>query len=203
MATQKVTLQASTRTETGKGPARRLRAKGFIPGICYGHDMEPISLAIDLEEIDKLLESPHRLNTVFALEIEGAGSFDNMMLRDYQVEPVLRDLEHVDFISLDPEVPVNVKVPVTTSGKPRGVRMGGRLQMIQLQVPVSCRPADIPVAIDVDVTALGPEESMLASQLPFPEGVEPAFTSDFAVARVQMPRQKLAPGAEAAAEAGA
>jgi large subunit ribosomal protein L25 len=186
------TLQVSRRDATGKGVARKLRAQGLIPAVCYGQVDETMSLTINPEEFAKVQATPWKWNTVFHLEVEGGGKVENVMLNHYQVDPVTRDLLHADLVAVDMSKPIVVTVPIEPTGRAAGVRMGGKLRIIQQQVKVLCRPADIPEVITVDVTDLGPEGAILASQLPFPEGVEPGFKSDHALMRIQMPRRVAA-----------
>lgn len=202
MAEERPTFVVETRTGSGKGVARKLRAAGRIPAICYGAGAEAVSVTADPDLLYKLLTTKRRTNIVFKLQIEGGKSFNHVMVRDYQIDPIRQILEHADFVVLDPEKRVSVTVPVSTPGRPRGVREGGRLQMIRAEVPVTCRPDDIPVEVEYDVTDLGLGESLLASQLNLPEGVEPNYKVDYAVAQISVPRGARGKGEEAAAPAG-
>lgn len=196
MAEERPTFRVEQRTESGKGVARKLRAAGRIPGTCYGAGAEAVSVVADPEVLYKLLTTERRTNMVFRLEIEGGAAYDHVMVREYQIDPIRQALVHADFVVLDPQKRIGVTVPVTTSGRPRGVREGGRLQMIRAEVPVTCRPDDIPVAVDYDVTDLGLGESLLASQLNLPSGVEPAYKVDYAVAQISVPRGARGKGPE-------
>lgn len=186
------TLQVSRRTATGKGVARKLRASGQIPAVCYGEVDENMPLTISPEEFSKIRATPHGLNTVFHLQFDGGRKVENVMLTHYQVDPVTRELLHADLIAVDMNKPIVVTVPIEATGRAAGVRMGGKLRIIQPDVKVLCRPGDIPELITVDVTDLGPEGSILASQLPYPEGVEPGFKGDHALMNIVMPRRVVA-----------
>lgn len=202
MAEERPTFVVESRTDSGKGVARKLRAAGRIPAVCYGAGAESVAVTADPDELYKLLTTKRRTNMVFKLQIEGGNAFNHVMVRDYQIDPIRQILEHADFVVLDPSRAITVTVPVTTSGRPRGVREGGRLQMVRAEVPVICRPDDIPVEIDHDITDLGLGESLLASHLNLPSGVEPAYKVDYAVAQVNAPRgARKAGDAEAAAPA--
>ena len=191
------TFTVQSRPESGKGVARKLRQNGLIPGVCYGHGAESTGVTADPAELYKLLTGPRRTNLVFRLEIEGKGGFDSVMVRDYQIDPIRQELLHADFVVVDPEVEVRVTVPVTTSGRPKGVREGGRLQMVRAEVPVTCKPANIPEVVPHDVTNLGLGETLLASQLGLPDGVAPAYKVDYAIARIAVPRGSKAKAAAA------
>ena len=186
------TLVAQRRTESGKGPARRLRREGFLPAVCYGRNVDSVPLALDLDELEEALDTPKGLNTVFTLQLDGEETaWDNVILRDYQVHPVRRDLLHVDLMVVEPGQKVVVKVPIAPVGKARGEREGGKLRLLHPDVEVTCVPGAIPESIEVDVTDLGPGGAILASELDCPEDVEPTFKVDFAIARILMPRQDV------------
>lgn len=202
------TYNVSPRTTSGKGVARKLRAQGLIPSVCYGVGTEPVPVVADPDTLFKLLTGAYRTNIVFKLAIESGATFDTVMVRDYQLDPVRRDLLHADFVVLDPNKKVKVTIPVETSGKPVGVAKGGKLSMIRSDVPVWARPADIPEKVVVDVSGLDLEEAVLATQLELPEGVDPAYKMNYALYRVVTPRGAVevaadAPEGEAAAEAPA
>lgn len=193
MATESMpTLEANVREKSGKGVARQTRMKGMIPAICYGRGMENISLSIDPDEFEKLKARPRKVNTLFTLALDNGEKVENVMLRDYQFDPVRRTLTHVDLIAVDMDKPIKTNVPVTTIGRARGVAMGGRLRFIHPDVQIVARPADIPEQITVDVTELAPDGAIMASELDYPEGVEPAFKVDYAMLRIQMPRVRKA-----------
>lgn len=184
----KPTFTVQHRGDSGKGVARKLRQAGLIPGVCYGHNAESQGVTADPSELYKLLTGPRRTNIVFRLEIEGDKTYDDVMVRDYQIDPIRQELVHADFVVVDPATAVTVTIPVETHGRPAGVRAGGRLQMVRAEVPVTTSPASIPVAIQHDVSTLGLGATVLASDLELPDGVEPAYKVDFAVARIAVPR---------------
>ncbi|RAL24640.1 50S ribosomal protein L25 [Lujinxingia litoralis] len=185
------TLNATVRAESGKGVARKLRAQGLIPAICYGSTTDNVSLAMDPAEFDKIMDTKLQINSVFNIALDNGTTIENVMLRDYQFDPIRRVVIHADLVAVDMDVPVEVKVPIEPTGRAKGVRMGGRLRIIQPDVKVAARPGDIPEAIVIDVTELAPEGAIMAGELSYPEGVEPAFKMDYALIRIQMPRKKV------------
>lgn len=184
----KPTFTVQRREDSGKGVARKLRQNDLIPGVCYGFKAESVGVTADPAELYKLLTGPRRTNLVFRLQIEGGAAFEDVMVRDYQIDPIRQQLVHADFLVVDPQEPVTVTVPVLTEGRPKGVREGGRLQMVRAEVPIQSRPSDIPVEVVYDVTELGLGETLLASHLQLPQGCEPAYKVDYAVARIAVPR---------------
>jgi large subunit ribosomal protein L25 len=160
--------------------------------VCYGNEVDSTSVTLDPDELRDVLDSPLGRNTIFTLEIDGAdgsnGEHDHVMLKDFQFDPVKRELTHVDLMVVTPDRSIVVNVPIEPEGEAEGVHMGGRLQLVHPDVPVRCTPETIPSSITVDVTPLGPNDVMSVSDLDYPEGVEPETESDYAVVRVMMPR---------------
>jgi large subunit ribosomal protein L25 len=191
-AQQNPTLNAERRTESGKGAARRLRRKGLLPAVCYGRNVDSVALAITREDLEAAIDTPKGLNTVFTVAFDGEDdAYDNVILRDYQVHPVRRELLHVDLMVVEPGQQIEMTVPIEPIGRARGEKEGGKLRLLHPAVKVICIPSAIPEAITVDVTELGPGGAIMASELEYPEGVEPSFEVDFAIARILMPREDV------------
>lgn len=186
------TLNTKVRAESGKGFARRMRQAGEVPAACYGRDMETLNLAVNRAQILDALDGPRGLNTVFNVEVDGDDlSFDTVILQDYQVDPVSRALLHVDLMVVDKDEMIETEVPIKSVGRAAGEREGGRLTLLVPTVRVSCVALNIPDVLAFDVSDLGPAEVRMASELELPEGVEPAYPADFAIARVNMPRRNV------------
>jgi large subunit ribosomal protein L25 len=186
------TLVADRRTDSGKGPARRLRRAGQLPAVCYGRNIDSVALAITLEDLEDAIDGPKGLNTVFNVEVDGEDTaFNNVILRDYQVHPVRRELLHVDLMVVEADQQIEVKVAIEPVGRSVGEREGGKLRLLYPDIKVLCTASTIPANIEVDVTELSPGGAIMASELDFPEGVEPSFKVDFAIARILMPRENV------------
>jgi len=188
-------LSVESRTERGKGPAHRLRARGLVPGVVYGRELPSTPIAFDGTKLRRALMTEFGLNQVLELELAGDGGKRVLaMVQEHHTHPVSRDLLHADFITVAPDREVEVRVPLVTTGKCEGEEAGGRLLVIFREVPMRCLPAKIPVKIEVDVTTLGIGHSTKAGALTLPEGVRLAIDPTQAVVAV------VAPEAEPVAE---
>lgn len=186
------TLVATRRTDSGKGFARRLRVQGRVPAACYGRGVETLALAVNHDALREAISGPKGLNAVLEIEVDGEGlRYGNVILHDYQVDPVSRALLHVDLLVVEENQLIEANVPVTSVGRARGERVGGKLRMLFPEIRVRCAASNIPVEITLDVSSMGPNAVRMASQLNYPEGVEPVFVEDFAIARIMMPRQNV------------
>ena len=109
------TLQAEVRDSRGKGPARRLRAQGQVPGVFYGPGLEPTPLTLSPKELEKALRGERGRNVVFKLSVGGKDEL--AMVKDVSTDPVSQELLHVDLYRVfeDKELPIEaghfVRVP--------------------------------------------------------------------------------------------
>ena len=204
--TTETTLKVSRRTEQGKGPARRLRAKGFAPAVIYSRHDKPMPISVDPKALRAALSGEARFNTLLTFEIEGEGSPKLVMLKDHQRDPVQADrLIHADFLEVRMDEKIRVEIPVVLKGKPVGVVEGGILQQNTRFLEVFCFPNRIPREIEVDVSQLKVAQSIHVSELKMPEGAELKFQTNFTIAVVAIPEKEevVVPVVAAVAEGAA
>jgi large subunit ribosomal protein L25 len=195
-------LSAETRTETGKGVARKLRAAGRVPGVVYGHGREPQSLSLNARELEKLLGSIAAGSTVVELSLGNATT--NTLIREVQRHPFKKQILHVDFMELVAGEKVIVDVPLVFVGTPEGVRTGGGLlEQILHSIEINVDPSSIPNHVDVDVSQLAMGHSVHVRDLKLPEGVEVLTDEDATVCAVIAPRAAVEEAAAAEGEAAA
>lgn len=200
-----VQLKVTMRRETGKGAATRLRAQGLIPAICYGGKTEPLLLTVDPHTLRKALNPDKRTNTVLELQVQGEGAPSGpilVMIRDYQQDALRDDVRHVDFIRISGDQPIEVKVPLTFTGKALGVQMGGRLNQVFRKLPVRCLPQDIPSRIEHDVTGMDLGDMVHAKDIAVGKGITVLLAPQQTVVSLTIGRaeEEEAPKAEEVAE---
>lgn len=185
-------LTIKTRDKFGKGASRRDRAQGLVPGICYGHKIDaPLAVLIDPRELRASLDPIKKINTVIAVTIQGAKVTKiNAMIKDSQIHPITERLEHVDLIAIDTDKDVEVDVPVTLTGKSVGVIEGAILNVILRRISVRCKPVDIPVEFQVDVSALEVGDVIHVGDMEFPEGIEPLTSLKLTIVTCVAPREE-------------
>ncbi len=200
-----IKIQAQSRQGHGKGPAKRLRREGLIPAVAYSKGQPAESLSVAPKSIELALKSTHGKNAVIELDVEGKKQM-TVMLREHTYHPLTRELFHADFVHVKLGEPVDVVVPLTTSGKAAGITAGGTLRIVYRTLPIRCAPEAIPVKIDHDITALGLNEAVKASALKLPAGVTVRLADDQTVINIVAPEKEreeeaAAAGAPAAAAA--
>jgi large subunit ribosomal protein L25 len=195
-------LKAEPRTLFGKGHARRLRRTGLVPAIAYGKGLPSTSIAVAPKEVAVILRSELGKNTVLELQLDKRKLL--AMIRDFTVHPVDRSLEHVDFVEVALDRPVDVDVPLIATGKAVGVTKGGVLRVVHRVVPVRCLPNQIPAKIETDVTHLELGQHVATRDLKLPPGVAVRLPPEQTLVTVVAPEkevEEVAPVAVAAAAA--
>ena len=190
------TLSVKKRTAFGKGANRRLRAEALVPGVYYTADGQNIPVQMPELPLVKMYEQVGRTN-VFQLELEdenGVKTLHPVFVWDAQYSPVKSTFTHIDFLGVDLDKEIQVKVQVEYAGTPKGVKVGGKMETYRDEVILAAKPAEMPRKLVLDVTGMEIGQTIRVSTMPLPEGVRPVYKSDYTMVSVFME------GAEAAAE---
>jgi large subunit ribosomal protein L25 len=163
------TLTVSGRTETGKGPNRRLRGTGLVPAVIYGTGQEPVMVSLNARELQKALSKPNAETNLFNLE--GEGKKVTAVIRELQRDPLTRRYLHVDLLRVAMDQAAEFEVPVHPVGTPVGVREGGMLETHLRSVIVRCLPSDLPEELNPDIAGIKINESFHVSDLQLPENI--------------------------------
>lgn len=170
-------------------------AEGMIPAVAYNKENN-VSFAIDRKAFDRAFRTQSTTG-LFDITVEGGETFP-ALVRTVQMDKRKRTPIHVDFYMVTYGEPVEVNVPVHTTGKSQGVVMGGLIDIVVHNLAVIAPgPRRIPQELVVDVTRLAIGDHVTAGQIKLPEGVKLAGDADQVVISVLPPR--LSDG-EAAAE---
>ncbi len=207
-------LAADGRDGTGKGAAKRLRREGKVPAVAYGKELASQLLVVSPKDVLQILQSERGANSVIEMNISADPKTDAakllVMIRDYTYHPVHRGLEHVDFVQVKLDQPVNVDVPLHFTGKPAGVVAGGIVRQVYRTIPVSCLPDRIPLKVEIDITHLNMSEHVATQDLKLAEGVTVRLPAEQTLIAIVAPEKErvedvaaAAPVAGAPAAAGA
>ncbi len=181
-------MTATMRNSSGKGPARRARRDGQVPGIIYGNREEPMMLTLEYRRLVKALGDNRFFIRLLDLEVDGKKH--RVLPREIQFHPVSDAPIHIDFLRFDPSRKIPVAVPVRFDGEREspGIRRGGMLNIVRYDVEVLCTADRIPSELEIDVSELEIGDSVHASSITLPAGVEFVITDrDFTVATVAAP----------------
>src|SRR5262245_56337192 len=138
---EQLSLNVEVRNESGKGPSRRIRMAGKLPGVLYGLG-HMNNITVEPRALTKLLMTEGGRNQV--LNLKGAGvEGRHALVKDYQIDPLTRVLLHVDLLEIDVTKKVQVTVQLNFVGKAVGVADGGVLNIVNRNIQIKCIPTQI------------------------------------------------------------
>jgi len=199
------TLEATKRETFGKNEARRTRREGRVPAVLYGGDgKEATPIAVPPKALLKILHSESGQNTLISLKLAG-NSDTRVLVKDFQIDPVTHEVLHADFYRIAMDRVLQVTIPVTVHGEPKGVKQqGGILEFIRREIVIECLPADIPEHVDVDVSELMLHQGIRVRDIATSPKWKPVTEGEAMLVHVIMPKaEEVAAPAEAAAAATA
>jgi len=161
------TMKATKRTEIGTNKVKQLRKVGNIPGIIYGHGLDPEAVTVSEHEMELALLHGDRL-----LELDLEGKIENVLIKDIQYDTFGKEILHVDFTRVDLNELVEITAAVVLAGTPQGVKEGGVLQQSESEIHIECPVQHIPEEIKVMVTEMQLDDRMTLGQIELPEGVK-------------------------------
>ena len=166
MATQANALAVTTRTEKGKGAARRARRAGNVPAVLYGHGTDPQHLNLPARDFAAILRN-NGTNAVLDLDIEGTSQL--ALTKQIDIHPIRNYIEHVDLLVIKRGEKVTVEVTIVVEGD---AAPGTLVTQDANTVEIEADALSIPEQIVVDVEGKEVGTSVHASDLVLPEGVE-------------------------------
>ena len=213
MAGQIPDLHAEVRTGTGKGAARQARRDGFVPGVVYGGDADPIAINIPFNVLFKKLKDGRFLSTLFNLKVEGQEDV-RVICRNVQRHTVKDLPTHLDLLRLRRTSKINLFIPVEFVNEEAapGIKKGGVLTVVRSEVELNVTAGDIPEKIVVDLEGKEVGDVLTISSVELPAGAKPTIDRDFVIANISAPSSlrssdndedgegEAAEGEEAAAE---
>ncbi|GJL50801.1 MAG: 50S ribosomal protein L25 [Nitrospirales bacterium] len=170
----KFEINVQRREKAGKGPARELRRLGRIPAVLYGSG-QSLLLSMEPKVARDVILSQVGHTGLLTVQVTGDGKQEQRVavLQDYQLDPIIGTILHVDLFEVSMDKPLRVKVPVTIMGEtPIGVKEGGVLQNVLREFHIECLPAQIPDHIEVDTSNLNIGEGFHVKDVVVPEGVK-------------------------------
>jgi large subunit ribosomal protein L25 len=163
-------LSVSTRSETGRH-VHALRRGGAIPAILYGHKIDPVSLAVDAKELERIWHRAGRTHLV-DLHLDGQKGAKKALIKDLQFHPRSGKPLHADFFAVNLREKITAEVPVIVVGEsPAVAQRLGQVQQVVSSLRIESLPADIPSQITVDISGLeAVDDSVSLGQITLPKG---------------------------------
>ncbi|MCK5520264.1 MAG: 50S ribosomal protein L25 [Candidatus Marinimicrobia bacterium] len=177
-------LNAVKREGTGKEKAKKLRVKGLIPAIYYHRGDKPVSLSLNLIELNRIYRSG---NKIIDLAIDGKKS-KKVLIRDMQFHPVTENILHIDFqgVSLSEEIHISVPIKLNGAGSAPGVKEGGIVESLIHELEVKCKVSNVPNELEIDISELELGHGIYVKDVEFPD-IEILLPSDTMICVVSTP----------------
>ncbi|MGI8982928.1 MAG: 50S ribosomal protein L25 [Acidimicrobiales bacterium] len=165
-----VSLVADVGRVKGSSESRRLRRAGKVPGVLYGHGIDPIDVAVGSRELRAALTSASGLNALISIDVGGTNHL--AMARQLQRHPTRRTIDHVDFVIVRRDEIISAEVPVHLAGEADKVeKADGMVEHTMFSLMVHATPGDIPSSIEVDISDLAIGDVIRVGDLKLPPGV--------------------------------
>lgn len=191
------TVQAEPRQHQGRHANERLRRRGMVPAIVYGHGEPPEMIALSAHDVEIALA---QLAHVINVQIDGRPR--QLLIKDVQYDHLNSTPLHLDLMRVDLTEAVHVKVRVEMRGDAKGVKDGGMLEQVINDLDIECRLTEIPEVIRVNVAGLELGQALHVRELDLPANVKALHKPDDVVAVVRLPKTEAAESPAAAPVAG-
>jgi large subunit ribosomal protein L25 len=185
-----IELKTKIRTTTGNGPARKLRMSGQIPAVLYGPKTEPVLLSVNKSDLELVFKKGGIGQVILNLIIQNNGETTKRpaMIKELQTHPVSRSFIHIDFYEIKMDQKITAKIPVITTGKAKGVELGGILQIIRRELEVECLPLEVPESIEIDISDLDIGDSIHVGEIHLDGEIEFIEDDNYTVVTVISPK---------------
>lgn len=172
-------IECQSRSTLGKGASRRLRLnQDMVPGIVYGGEKAPEPIMIEQRVLRKALENEAIYSHI--LKLKGANGTEQVVLKNLQRHPYKAILQHIDFQRINANKPIIMHVPIHFLNEENcpGVKAGGIISHIEVELEIKCLPKDLPEFINIDMSNVELDQTIHLSDISLPSGVELTIDTD-------------------------
>jgi large subunit ribosomal protein L25 len=155
-------LKGQTRKVGNKAVIKAFRREGLVPCNLYGLGLENVLFTVNAKELKALTDTPK--SYIVDLVLDG-GAPQTAILHELQWHPVTDTCLHVDFLAVDEKKPIAISVPLVITGHAKGVQQGGKFYQNVRSLRISAQMKDLPDEITVDITPLGLDKRIKASDI--------------------------------------
>lgn len=167
-----INLTLEARTLQGK-KVSRLRNDGLVPGVVYGHGMDPMLVQAPYGPLDKAVRLAGKHTPVHITL--GSGKKRISLIKDIDRNPVTLQIQHISFHAVRANEVVTAEVPIHLTGVGESTAEKAGLIILQAieAVEVKAKPADLPDALEISVANLEtPEDRLTFADILLPSGVD-------------------------------
>ncbi|MBN2144165.1 MAG: 50S ribosomal protein L25 [Candidatus Aureabacteria bacterium] len=191
--------------DVNKEPVKQLRRNGILPAVVYGHGKENKALKLNQKEFLQQFHGKIASNIFIDLKIDNEKApSKTVLIKEVQRGCVSQEVEHIDFLEINPNEKISLMIPVVLTGSPIGLTFGGILEFVMRSLEVECLPADVPKEIKLDISGLNIGDSIHAGAIHLGEKIKTLTSSETTVVAVlaeKKEKEEVKPAAEAATPA--
>ena len=197
-------LQAKARIPHGTRKARGVRRNEMFPAVVYGHGMKPLAIEVPDRAFLKAIHTKAGANVLITLQIEGVQLKESTCrVKAIQNNPITDKIDHIDFMVISLTEKITVKVPVVLLHieEAPGIKEGGSLDLVHLEIEVECLPTQIPEKIEIETKAMKINDAVHVKDLTLPQGIVCLLSPEDVVLAIHPPREEeVKPAEEGVAE---
>ena len=161
-----VALQVSLRESFGRRSSLRVRNSGQVPAILYGHGEPNVALTVSVDALRAALKKHAHVVTL-------SGAVDQeALIKDVQYDYLGVEILHIDFGRVSKGERLELSIAVHIKGEAPAIREGAVLTHVLHEVEISCPATSVPDELTIDVSGLHMNQSLHASDIKLPEGVQ-------------------------------
>lgn len=147
-----LSIKGYLRDKVGKESTAKLRQEGYLPVVVYGKNLETnLHVYVSYHEFEKLLHRVGR-NKLFKLDL--GNKVLTVFVKDIQIHPIKRTINHIDLQSVSGDEEVSVLVPVEFVGVAKGSKVGGTFRRAVWNLKLKVKANEIPESVKIDVSDL-------------------------------------------------
>ncbi|MEN0647519.1 50S ribosomal protein L25/general stress protein Ctc [Caldifermentibacillus hisashii] len=182
-----VVLYAQERSKATRAIMNSLRENGNIPAILYGKNVSNTPISVEKLDFKKQMNEIGK-NGIFTIDVDGKRQ--QAIVRNYEVDPITRDIIHIDFLAVNSLTVITADVRIFLVNEAEGVKDGGVLQQSMFDLSVTTNVNRLPDAIEVDVTHLQVGETITVGKVRQQYPFEINHEDDEVIASILPPRQE-------------
>ncbi len=156
-------LKGQLRQVGNKAAIKAIRAQGLVPCNLYGLGLENVLFTVDAKDLKGLTHTP----ASYIVDLVLDGKKYTAVVHELQFHPIEDVCLHVDFLQVNDEKPIAIKVPLNITGHAAGVQAGGKFVKNVRELRISALMKNLPDQLDVDITKLGIGENIVAGDLKY------------------------------------
>jgi len=180
-----IKINAEKRILGKRSDLTELRKEGLIPGIIYGAGQKGIKISINARDYTR--EYKKTIGEVAFFDITVDGLTYKTFIKEKQINPLTREVVHIDFLELHKGKPITIEVPINFDGEAPGVKEGGVFEISIRSIQVTCLPKDIPDEIRIDISALNIGDSIHFGEIKLSDDIETSISDETTIAAVSHP----------------